>query len=107
MFNEDNIITKEQMQKQEAEQKAQQLKLDAFKGLDVTVIKNGLRFHTDDKSMVDLMSADRSAERQGGTDESVVDWKTADGLKEVTIGNIREAIDTRLANKGNIVGVNG
>lgn len=73
--------------------------------LTITTLPNGLRFYTDDASMVDLLTADRKAERLGGTDESIVDWKTADGIKEVTIGDIRQVIDIRLANKGGIVGV--
>lgn len=80
-------------------------KEEALKMLDITTLQNGLRFYTDDKSMIDLMAADRKAERLGASELAVVDWKTADGIKEVTIKDIRDAVDLRLDKKGQIVGV--
>lgn len=76
-----------------------------IKELDLTTLPSGLRFYTDDKSMVDLLGADRQAERLGAVDEDTTDWKTPDGIKEVTIGDIRKAIDLRLERKGEAVGV--
>lgn len=71
----------------------------------ITILANGLRFYTDDESMIDLIAADRKAERLGATDLDFTEWKTADGIKQVQIKDIREAIDLRLATKGGIVGV--
>jgi len=54
--------------------------------------------------MVDLFSADRKAERLGLGDDFSREWKTANGWQFVTLGDIREAIDLRLDNKGNLIG---
>lgn len=80
-------------------------KEEQLKNLEITEISNGLQFYTDDKSLLDLMSADREAEKLGATDADSTLWKTVDGIKQVTIADIRKAISTRLSNKAKIVGV--
>lgn len=73
--------------------------------LAVTELSNGLRFHTDENSLLDLMIADRQAELLGATNEDMTEWKTVDGIKQVSIKDIRDAIALRLNNKAKIVGV--
>lgn len=80
-------------------------KENAILALSRTILPNGLIFYTDDKSMIDLMTADRKAERLGATDEDFTEWKTVDGIKQVKIKDIRDAIDLRLDNKANAIGV--
>lgn len=73
--------------------------------LAITELPNGLRFYTDEKSLLDLMIADRQAELLGATNEDSTEWKTVEGIKAVTIKDIRDAIALRLNNKAKIVGV--
>lgn len=89
----------------ESEAYLKQQKEKALSQLDITTLDNGLRFYTDIGSLLDLISADREAERLNASDSDATTWKTPDGNKIVTIGDIRKAVSKRLNNKAEIVGV--
>ena len=78
----------------------------ALQKINITTLPNGLKFYTDNNSLLDLLSADRPAERLGASDEDMTIWKTPDGLKQVRIKDIRDAISLRLSNTASVVGVN-
>lgn len=80
-------------------------KIEMLKTLDVTTVTSGVSFHTDDKSIIDLMIARDEANEQGAVDTDVTDWKTINGIMEVTIFDIKEAIKLRLSNKAKLIGV--
>ena len=75
--------------------------------LKTTKVTSGITFYTDADSIIDLLSAERKADRLGLPDTFSREWKTPHGVKKVTLADIREAIDLKLSNKGEIVGVGG
>jgi len=89
----------------EEEQALKKAKEEALKALEITTISNGFRFYTDDKSVIDLMLARDTARDNNIPDEYTTEWKTVDGVKTVSIANIKEALSLRLTNKANAVGV--
>jgi len=80
------------------------IKKDKLSRLIVEV--NGFKFYADNESRLDIIIAIQEAEKQGLTDDYTTMWKTADGISNVSLGDLRQVPKLALEMKAQIVGVN-
>lgn len=71
----------------------------------IVTLEDGTRFYADPTSRTDLNDCIQIATEQGADDTAQIMWKTPDGIKLVTIGQLREARKLGLEEKANIIGV--
>ena len=71
----------------------------------IVVEVDGIRFYADPESRADLSDAILEAQEAGLQDTYEQEWKTKDGIKNVTLAQIKTARRKGLEEKGNIVGV--
>lgn len=71
----------------------------------VTLDDNETRFYANSQSRSDISDAISLAEEMGATSESTTTWKTPDGLKTVTLAQLKQAKRLGLEAKANIIGV--
>ena len=71
----------------------------------IVIVSTAKRFYADPESRTDIVSTLFEATSQGATDTSVTQWKTADGIMEVTLAELKEANKLALDAKAGIIGV--
>lgn len=72
----------------------------------IITLPNGLRFYADPQSRTDISSTIIEAQNQNATDEMTTQWKTPDGIKAVTLKDLKDANALALNEKAKIIGVN-
>lgn len=71
----------------------------------VVTLSNGLRFYADPQSRTDIAATIIEAQNQNATDEMTTNWKTPDGVKLVTLKDLKDANALALNEKAKIIGV--
>ena len=71
----------------------------------IVTTKNGHRIYADEKSCIDLVRAELKANRNNIPNDYTTLWKTADGWRDITIGDIKEANDLALDEKAKLIGM--
>ena len=71
----------------------------------IATLQDGIKFYGNSASRSDISDAIEIAKEQGATDQDTVLWKTVDGIKEVTLLQLKTARKLALEEKANIIGV--
>ena len=80
------------------------LKHEQYKKMIITVT-SGTRFYADPDSRADIVDAIEIAKEGGYPDTTTTQWKTPDGLMNVTLADLKEVRVLRLNKKAEIIGV--
>lgn len=71
----------------------------------IVTLPNTLRFYADPQSRTDIAATIIEAQNQNATDEMTTNWKTPDGVKAVTLKDLKDANALALNEKAKIIGV--
>ena len=85
-------------------EEAAQRKEDKLRNL-IVINKIGKRFYADPEARTDITAVIIQATEQGATNEAVLTWKTPDGIRDVTLAELKEANKLALEAKAKIIGV--
>ena len=72
----------------------------------IVTLEDGTRFYANGTSRSDMSDTISLAVELGATSESINEWKTPDGLAQVTLSQLKEAVRLGLEAKATIIGVN-
>lgn len=70
----------------------------------IVTTTSGVRFYADPVSRTDISDAILEAQEIGASDIDTITWRTPDGLKTVTVADLKEARKLGLEEKARIVG---
>lgn len=71
----------------------------------IVTLEDGTRFYANNESRTDISDAVSLALDMGATEEATIDWKTPDGIKTVTLAQLKLAKRAGLEAKARIIGV--
>jgi ribosomal protein S4E len=106
-YNEDMTVDIATIEAEATEQQYQEVKKQKIAELGrlIVTISTGKRFYADPESRTDLVSAAMETLENNIPDSYEIEWKTPDGIMNVTASEIREAKRKALEEKARIIGV--